>query len=111
MKGTSCLTINTHIFSVGRLQIFFRLGQVRSRKLISDTFKNFLFKLLHIIGVGWVRLVINSLLQGERGWVDDLLFFEYLSPFCFLSIEFRCTFSIYKILPYFVYYYSILIKL
>ena len=36
-------------------------------------------------------------------------FFEYLSPFCFLSIEFHCTFSIsYKILPYFVCYYSIL---
>ena len=31
-------------------------------------------------------------------------FFEYLSPFCFLSIEFHFAFSIfYKILPYFVY--------
>ena len=40
-----------------------------------------------------------------RGRVDDLSFFEYLSPFCFLSIEFHYTFSIlYKILPYFVYY-------
>ena len=28
-----------------------------------------------------------------RGRVDDLSFFEYLSPFCFLSIEFHCTFS------------------
>ena len=46
------------------------------------------------------------------GRVDDLSFFEYLSPFVFLSIEFHCTFSIsYKILPYFVYYYSILIRL
>ena len=26
--------------------------------------------------------------------VDDLSFFEYLSPFCFLSIEFHCTFSL-----------------
>ena len=44
----------------------------------------------------------------NRGRVDDLSFFEYLSPFCFLSIEFHCTFSIsYKILPYFVYYYCI----
>ena len=43
-----------------------------------------------------------------RGRVDDLSFFEYLSLFCFLSIEFHCTFSIsYKILPYFVYYYCI----
>ena len=40
----------------------------------------------------------------ERGRVDDLSFFEYLSSFCFLSIEFHCIFSIsYKILPYFVY--------
>ena len=29
-----------------------------------------------------------------RGRVDDLSFLEYLSPFCFLSIEFHCTFSI-----------------
>ena len=29
-------------------------------------------------------------------------FFDYLSPFCFLLIEFHCTFSIsYKILPYY----------
>ena len=43
-----------------------------------------------------------------RGRVDDLSFFEYLSPFCFFSIEFHCTFSIsYKILQYFVYYYCI----
>ena len=33
--------------------------------------------------------------------MDDLSFFEYLSSFCFLSIEFHCTFSIsYKILPF-----------
>ena len=44
----------------------------------------------------------------NRGRVDDLLFFEYLSTICFLSIEYHCTFSIsYKILPYFVYYYCI----
>ena len=37
-----------------------------------------------------------------RGRVDDLSFLEYLSPFCFLLIEFHCTFSIsYKILLYF----------
>ena len=46
------------------------------------------------------------------GGVDDLSFFEYLSPFCFLLIEFHCTFSIsYKILPYFVYYYCILVRM
>ena len=50
--------------------------------------------------------------MGESGRVDDLSFFEYLSPFYFLLIEFHCTFSIsYKILPYFVYYYYILIRL
>ena len=27
----------------------------------------------------------------SRGREDDLSFFEYLSPFCFLSIEFHCT--------------------
>ena len=32
--------------------------------------------------------------------MDDLSFFDYLSPFCFLLIEFHCSFSIsYKILP------------
>ena len=36
-----------------------------------------------------------------RGRVDDSSFFEYLSPFCSLSIELHCTFSIsYKILAY-----------
>ena len=46
-----------------------------------------------------------------RGRVDDLSFFEYLSPF-FLSIEFYSTFSIaYKILPYFIYYYWISIRM
>ena len=45
-----------------------------------------------------------------RGRVDDLSFFDYSNPFCFLSIEFHYTFSIsYKILPYFVYYYCILV--
>ena len=36
----------------------------------------------------------------------DLSFFDYLSAFCFLLIEFHCTFSIsYKMLQYFAYYY------
>ena len=44
--------------------------------------------------------------------MDDLSFFENLSPFCFLWIEFHCTFSIfYKILPDFVYDYCILIRM
>ena len=39
-----------------------------------------------------------------RDRVDDLLFYDYLSPFCFLLIEFHCTFSIsFKIIPYYVY--------
>ena len=47
-----------------------------------------------------------------RGRVDNLSFFDYLSPFCLLSIEFHSTFSIsYKILPYFVYYYCILVRM
>ena len=54
----------------------------------------------------------GSLAWHHRGRVDDLSFFEYLSPFCFLSIELHCTFSIsYKILLHFVYYYCILIRM
>ena len=54
-----------------------------------------------------LALAALSLLSSSTifpwGRVDDLSFFEYLSPFCFLSIEFLSTFSIsYKILPYFV---------
>ena len=46
------------------------------------------------------------------GRVDDFLFFDCSSPFCFLLIEFHCTFSVsYKILANFVYYYCILIRL
>ena len=46
------------------------------------------------------------------GRVDDLSFLKNLSSFCFLSIEFHCTFPIsYKILPYFVYYYCILVRM
>ena len=56
--------------------------------------------------------VLKLFCLGLRGRVDDLSFFEYLSPFCFLSIEFHCTFSIsYKILPHFVYYYCTLIRM
>ena len=54
----------------------------------------------------------NLYISCNRGRVDDLSFFEYLSPFCFLSIKFHCTFSFsYKILPYFLYYYHIIISL
>ena len=34
--------------------------------------------------------------------MDDLSFFDYLSPFCFLLIEFHCTF------PFLIKYYHIL---
>ena len=35
--------------------------------------------------------------------LDDLSFFDYLSPLCFLLIEFHCIFSrSYKILQYYV---------
>ena len=43
-----------------------------------------------------------------RGRVDDLSFFVYLIPYCFLSIEIHCTFSISdKILKDYVHYYCI----
>ena len=46
-----------------------------------------------------------------RGRVDDFSLFDRLSSFYFLLIEFNCTFSIsYKMLPYYIYYYFILIR-
>ena len=46
------------------------------------------------------------------GRVDDLSFFEYLSPICFfINIISLYFYHSYKILPYFVYYYSILIRM
>ena len=36
------------------------------------------------------HLLISSYEERER--VDDLSCFDYLSPFCFLLIEFHCTF-------------------
>ena len=48
----------------------------------------------------------------QRGRVDDFLFFDCLSPFCSLLIEFHCnSFHFFKILPYYVHYYSILIRM
>ena len=46
------------------------------------------------------------------GRVDDFYFFDCLSPFCFLLIEFNCTFSIYhKIVTNYVNYYCILLRI
>ena len=57
-------------------------------------------------------MVVRLVRLGYSGRVDDLSFFDYLSPFCFLLIEFHCTFSIsYKMLQSFVYYYYILIRM
>ena len=55
------------------------------------------------------RCVVQTLVvltRLHRGRVDDLSFFEYLSSFCFLSIEFHCTFSI-----FFKYYHILFIIL
>ena len=50
-------------------------------------------------------IYIKLYYETWRGRVDDLSFFGYLSPFCFLLIEFHCTFSIsYKIQKYYIYY-------
>ena len=44
--------------------------------------------------------------------MDDLPFFDYLSAFCFLFIELHYSFSVsYKILPFYVYDYSTLIRM
>ena len=52
---------------------------------------------------------LHSATMITRGRVDDLSFFEYLRPFCFLVIEFHSTFSIFYKILYFVYYYCILV--
>ena len=59
--------------------------------------------------VHWQRIyvfltlrLLSRVLQLRQllGRMDDLPFFDYLSPFIFLLIEFCCIFSIsYKILP------------
>ena len=62
--------------------------------------------------VGYQNFCFIPTVLLSRGRVDDLSFFEYLSPFCFLLIEFHCTFFIsYKILSYFLYYYCILVRM
>ena len=56
-----------------------------------------------------IRYYVYYYCTEEGGWLS---FFDYLSPFCFLLIEFHYTFSIsYKIFPHYVYYYSVLIMM
>ena len=38
--------------------------------------------------IGYILIYYLSIALFSRGRVDDLSFFDYLSPFCFLSIEF-----------------------
>ena len=64
--------------------------------------------------VNWCKKVWGDWLASSycRGRMDDLSFFNYLSTFCFLLNEFHCSFSIsYKILPDYVYYYCISIRM
>ena len=49
---------------------------------------------MHVILNGEPSEEVDCFKYLGRGRVDDLSFFEYLSPFCFLLIEFHCTFSI-----------------
>ena len=86
------------------------------QKYSASSQKDQLIKLFqcHFIIITIIMIIINIIIiiKRSRGRVDDLSFFEYLSPFYFLWIEFQCTFSIsYKILPYFVFYYSILVRM
>ena len=52
---------------------------------------------INVVG-NWRMPVLGDLNERatslERGRVDDLSFFDYLSPFCFLLIEFHSSFSI-----------------
>ena len=51
-----------------------------------------------------------SLMPTGGGWII-FYFFDCSSPFCFLLIEFNCTFYIsYKWIPYYIYYYCVLIS-
>ena len=58
------------------------------------------------------ELCIEVLLKIQLRRANDFSFFDCSSTFCFLLIEFHCTFSIsYTILTNLVYYYSILIMI
>ena len=49
----------------------------------------------------------HSSLTGDCAWFS---FFDCSAPFCFLLIEFNCTFSTYcKILTNYVYYYCVVV--
>ena len=81
---------------------------------------NFLVRMCLAKGTLWLICGLPNLClymsihinEHGRGWVDDLSFFDYLSPYCYLLIEFHCNFSLsYKILQYYVYYYCILITM
>ena len=61
-------------------KIAFRILEVNSKKLVPAQ--------LHIRFNIYITIIIHSI----RRRVDDLSFFEHLSPFCFLSMEFHCTF-------------------
>ena len=55
--------------------------------------------------------LIDLVVISSRERVDDLLVFEYLSLFCFLLIEFHCTFPILIKFYQIVYYNSISIRM
>ena len=70
------------------------------------------FMLRFLLNLSIAPLPAEKLIELYAAFLTEFAFFEYLSPFCFLSIEFHCAFSIsYKILPYFVYYYCILVRM
>ena len=58
-------------------------------------------------------VALSQVFNEGSGGVDDFFpIFDCLSPFCFLLIEFHCTFPIsHKILQSYVYYYHILTML
>ena len=82
-------------------------------KFVNIVFIALVFVLLVLIEIqqNWVKHIVIAIMEDavhdyslfyivRRGRVDDLSRFDYLSPFCFLLIEFHCSFSIsYKILP------------
>ena len=66
----------------------------------------------HVLPIIGMQLTNKTSLRTQRGRVDDLSFFDYLSPFCFLLIEFHCSFFMsYKILPDYICYCCISIRM
>ena len=97
------------------VRVFYR-EQINPVGTEYETVRVFYRKQINLVGTEYetarvfYRKQINSM--AHWGSVVNLSFFNYLSPFCFLLIEFHCSFTIsYKILLDYVYYYCVSIRM